>query len=82
MIANVLEPLNPFFFRPKMMVMYISVVDTAGHNGGPFSALVNSSLKEADKFVEMIMNGLRDRGLDTCINFIVVSDHGKSSQSI
>lgn len=64
------------FSRPKLILMYTSAVDTAGHAGGPFSQLVNTSLVETDKYIEMIMNGLRDRNLDTCINFILVSDHG------
>ena len=62
-------------------MLYNEAVDTAGHEGGPFSEVVNESLKKSDNMVEMIMNGLRDRKLDTCVNFMIVSDHGKKGIS-
>nr|XP_039265531.1 venom phosphodiesterase 2-like [Styela clava] len=74
---KVLEWLDmPKETRPSVIMLYSHYVDAAGHDAGPFSTLVNESLVYTDLMLEMIMNGLRDRNLDTCVNFIITSDHG------
>ena len=39
---------------------------------------VNDNLTLVDGLVGQLMDGLVERGLDTCANVIVVSDHGNS----
>ena len=41
---------------------------------------VNDKLTVVDGLVGELMDGLVERGLDTCANVIVVSDHGNSLQ--
>nr|XP_039256745.1 venom phosphodiesterase 2-like [Styela clava] len=79
-VYQVLDWLDlPEIERPSLIVLYTDIVDSAGHTTGPESNLVDQKLKEVDEMVEMIMNGLRDRGLDTCVNFMITSDHGMAS---
>ncbi|KAF9941174.1 hypothetical protein BGZ67_005625 [Mortierella alpina] len=64
--------------RPTVMNVYISEVDTAGHNYGPDSKRCQRALAEVDTAVGILMDGLRQRGLDKVVNLLLVSDHGMS----
>jgi len=57
----------------------LSIVDTAGHRFGPEGNVTNYSLSKADEAIGILMNGLRLRKLENCVNIIVVADHGKNS---
>lgn len=52
-------------------------VDGAGHSFGPDSEEVNSALVEADYFIGMLMNGLKQLNLHNCVNLIILADHGE-----
>uniref|UniRef100_A0A8C9N8T1 Ectonucleotide pyrophosphatase/phosphodiesterase 3 n=1 Tax=Serinus canaria TaxID=9135 RepID=A0A8C9N8T1_SERCA len=77
-------PLNshnvPFLFisnsRPDIYTLYIEEPDSSGHSFGPVSAGVIKALQAADKAVEMLMDGLKQRNLHKCVNLIVLADHG------
>ena len=58
------------------MTLYIDIVDSAGHRGGPDSSDVNNALVEADRIIDILMNGLKLRNLENCVNLIVLADHG------
>ncbi|KAG0211842.1 hypothetical protein BGX28_007297 [Mortierella sp. GBA30] len=64
--------------RPTVMTVYISEVDTAGHNYGPDSKRCQKALMEVDDAVGRLLEGLRQRGLDKIANLLLVSDHGMS----
>ena len=38
---------------------------------------VNEALKRVDTVIEKFINGLKDRDIYDCVNFIIVSDHGE-----
>ena len=54
----------------------MSFVDSAGHAGGPDSMEVDNALVEVDRIVGMLMNGLKLRNLENCVNLILLADHG------
>ena len=58
------------------MTIYIEMVDWAGHDKGPASQEVNDALVRADEVLGYLMEGLRSRKLEDCVNVIVVADHG------
>ncbi|CAK8697234.1 unnamed protein product, partial [Clavelina lepadiformis] len=63
--------------RPSFITLYIDDVDKAGHKYGPTHEL-NPQIKTADDMIGILMNGLRVRGLENCVNVIILSDHGMS----
>ena len=54
----------------------MSIVDHAGHSDGPNSEEVDKQLKVADSNVNILMEGLRQRNLENCVNLLMVADHG------
>jgi len=67
------------FGRPSFITLYLSVVDSAGHKVGPHGNITDYSLSKADEAVGILLNGLRLRNLENCVNIIVLADHGKTS---
>ncbi|CAK8697230.1 unnamed protein product [Clavelina lepadiformis] len=67
--------------RPNFMTLYLSNVDHAGHVGGPDSEEVDHELVVADQMVSILMNGLKLRGIENCVNIIILADHGMTPQS-
>ncbi|KAG0370419.1 hypothetical protein BGZ54_006440 [Gamsiella multidivaricata] len=64
--------------RPTVMAVYISEVDTAGHDFGPDGKRSQMALGEVDNALGTLLDGLRARNLDRVVNLILVSDHGMS----
>uniref|UniRef100_A0A673U298 Ectonucleotide pyrophosphatase/phosphodiesterase family member 3 n=1 Tax=Suricata suricatta TaxID=37032 RepID=A0A673U298_SURSU len=62
--------------RPAFYTIYIEEPDSAGHNNGPVSAGVIQALQSVDKIFGMLMEGLKQRNLDNCVNIILLADHG------
>ncbi|KAM3931779.1 ectonucleotide pyrophosphatase/phosphodiesterase family member 3 [Leptodactylus fuscus] len=62
--------------RPDFYTLYIEEPDSSGHTYGPVSGGVIRALIRADKTMEMLMNGLKQRNLHNCVNLILVADHG------
>ncbi|XP_076799396.1 venom phosphodiesterase 2-like [Clavelina lepadiformis] len=63
--------------RPSFITLYMDNVDHAGHNYGPTDE-VNPDLQIADDMIGILMNGLRLRGLENCVNLVILADHGMS----
>ena len=51
-------------------------MDHAGHDEGPYGPTVDEELKVADDTVGFLMEGLKVRGLENCVNMIILADHG------
>ncbi|KAG0050092.1 hypothetical protein BGZ83_005144 [Gryganskiella cystojenkinii] len=64
--------------RPTLMNIYISEVDTEGHNYGPDGRRCQKALSEVDNALGVLLEGLRSRQLEQVVNLMVVSDHGMS----
>ncbi|XP_004422453.1 PREDICTED: ectonucleotide pyrophosphatase/phosphodiesterase family member 3 [Ceratotherium simum simum] len=62
--------------RPDFYTLYVEQPDSAGHQKGPVSAAVIQALQLVDDAFGMLMEGLKQRNLDNCVNIILVADHG------
>ncbi|XP_071997619.1 ectonucleotide pyrophosphatase/phosphodiesterase family member 3 isoform X1 [Engystomops pustulosus] len=62
--------------RPDFYTLYIEEPDSSGHSYGPVSGGVIKALIRADKIMQMLMDGLKQRNLLNCVNLILVADHG------
>lgn len=67
--------------RPQLLMLYIDVVDEAGHDFGPYSEQVREAVELTDIALGRLTSALKDRGVEDEVNLIVVSDHGMSPQS-
>lgn len=61
------------------MTLYFNQPDTAGHQGGPNSTLVNQAIQEVDDAIGRLWEGLVERNISECVNIMIVSDHGMSA---
>ncbi len=71
----------PIDRRPRLLTLYIDVVDEAGHDFGPRTEQTASAVREADAAIGKLMTALQERGVADQVNVIVLSDHGMSQQS-
>jgi len=60
--------------RPRLITLYFSIVDDAGHRYGPESAELKAAVFKADSIVGALHEGLKQIKLP--INLLVMSDHG------
>ena len=67
--------------QPSFLTVYFSVVDSAGHSGGPDSQEVRQAVADADVAVAALVEGVRAQGLERRVNYVIVSDHGMSQLS-
>lgn len=67
--------------RPQFIVAYVPDVDRDGHNFGPNSTEIRSTIAHADETVAGIVAGLESRNLTDLVNIVVVSDHGMATTS-
>lgn len=58
--------------RPQLIGLYVSEVDSAGHEYGPNSRPINNTLLRVDSMVHNIMQGLKMRNLTEIVNVIIV----------
>lgn len=65
--------------RPRFVTLYFDTVDTAGHDGGPDSAVVNAALADVDATIGRLVDGLATLGQPT--NLVITSDHGMAATS-
>ncbi|KAL4616966.1 ectonucleotide pyrophosphatase/phosphodiesterase family member 2 isoform X1 [Arapaima gigas] len=76
-VLTMLQWLNlPDGERPYVYAMHSEQPDAFGHKLGPLSGELNSPLKEIDKIVGQLMDGLKQMKLHRCVNIIIVGDHG------
>ncbi|XP_051577340.1 ectonucleotide pyrophosphatase/phosphodiesterase family member 2 isoform X1 [Myxocyprinus asiaticus] len=62
--------------RPYVYAMHSEQLDTYGHKLGPHSTELDSALREIDKVIGQLMDGLKQMKLHRCVNIILVGDHG------
>lgn len=60
--------------RPRVITLYYSDVDSAGHAYGPYSPQVKQALFDIDNEIAYLVNTLRSRQQQ--VNLIISSDHG------
>lgn len=67
--------------RPRFLTLYFDIVDTAGHRYGPDSHDTSAAAAEVDASMARLLAGLRARGLEGRVNFVIVADHGMTAVS-
>ncbi|KAL8731534.1 MAG: hypothetical protein Q9166_003380 [cf. Caloplaca sp. 2 TL-2023] len=67
--------------RPQFIAAYVPVIDAHGHQYGPNSTEVNTTLREVDVMFNDLLKGLQERNLTNIVNVVVVSDHGMATTS-
>ncbi|KAI9004721.1 alkaline-phosphatase-like protein [Gaertneriomyces semiglobifer] len=72
---------KPAAERPTLLTLYVSEVDSAGHNFGTHSKELNASLTFVDKGIRHLLEGLDGRGLTSHVNIMITSDHGMMDSS-
>ncbi len=72
---------RPVAERPRLVLMYYSEPDHAGHVYGPNSKEVKEQVQYVDKKVGELYHRLMQLPIAKNINFILVSDHGMRSIS-
>ncbi|KAM9355413.1 ectonucleotide pyrophosphatase/phosphodiesterase family member 1 isoform 2-T2 [Pholidichthys leucotaenia] len=67
--------------RPDFYTLYLEEPDASGHYHGPNSVEVIEALKNVDRIMGLLMDGLLERNLHQCVNLMIVSDHGMEEAS-
>uniref|UniRef100_A0A3B3DH13 SMB domain-containing protein n=1 Tax=Oryzias melastigma TaxID=30732 RepID=A0A3B3DH13_ORYME len=67
--------------RPDFYTLYLEEPDKSGHSFGPVSGGIIISLQGVDRIIGQLMNGLKQIGLDRCLNILIVADHGMEETS-
>ncbi|XP_030637743.1 autotaxin isoform X2 [Chanos chanos] len=76
-VLTMLQWLNlPDPERPYVYAMHSEQLDAYGHKLGPQNTELNGPLKEIDKVIGQLMDGLKQMKLHRCVNIILVGDHG------
>ena len=68
--------------RPVFYTLYFSDVDDAGHRYSPDSPETRAAVLKVDSDIKMLIDGLRNRGIDREVNIIIVSDHGMAAVAL
>jgi predicted AlkP superfamily pyrophosphatase or phosphodiesterase len=67
--------------RPRFLTLYLSDVDSAGHQFGPDSVELVRALERLDSVLGRLVRGLERIGLAGAVNLVVTSDHGMAATS-
>ena len=67
--------------QPVFISSYFSHLDDIGHRYGPDSDEVINAIKEMDRTIGRLINGLKSRDLFQKTNILLVSDHGMTATS-
>ena len=62
--------------RPHLTLLHIFATDSAQHTFGPGSPEALKSIERADEHVQMILDAVKETGLQDRTDIVVVSDHG------
>ena len=62
--------------RPSFLSLYFSHTDSYGHRYGPDSDKIKEAIKEMDRTIGVLIDGLKERQLLDQANIMLVSDHG------
>ncbi|XP_042858870.1 venom phosphodiesterase-like [Penaeus japonicus] len=65
--------------RPAWISLYLNEPDHTGHGEGPNSNQVDALIMYADFMIQQLVSGLEARGLDSCVNMVVLADHGMAA---
>ena len=66
--------------RPTMISTYFSDTDDLGHEFGPDAEETRYAALNLDRYISRLLDGLRARGIENRVNFVIVSDHGMAAR--
>lgn len=72
---------KPELERPRLVMVYFSEPDHAGHVYGPQSKEVRAAVQQVDSMVGLIKKGIEALPFASKVNLIVTSDHGMTEIS-
>lgn len=72
---------RPVESRPRLVMLYLDLVDTASHSHGPSSPEALDAAARADALIGRLQAGLRALRIEAATNVVVVSDHGMAETS-
>jgi predicted AlkP superfamily pyrophosphatase or phosphodiesterase len=62
--------------RPHLTLLHIFNTDSQQHNFGPNTPEALKSIEEADAHVQMVLDAVKETGLQDRTDIVIVSDHG------
>ncbi len=62
--------------RPSFLSLYFNHTDSYGHRYGPDSDKIKEAIKEMDRTIGVLIDGLKERQILDQVNIVLVSDHG------
>ncbi len=63
-------------YKPNLLFTHPGYVDGERHRTGLFSQQVNESIKVTDQWLLMLLDAVKDAGIEDCTDFVILSDHG------
>ena len=63
-------------FKPNILFSHPGYVDGERHRTGLFSEYVRESVRVTDQWLTMLLEAVRDAGIEDSTDFVVLSDHG------
>ncbi len=73
--------LKPTIVPVKVSLVYYIGIDNVGHDYGPDTPEMTIEVKAVDNAIDRFMSMLESEGLSSKTNFVIVSDHGMSSNA-
>ncbi|MBR2930500.1 MAG: alkaline phosphatase family protein [Clostridia bacterium] len=64
-------------YKPNLLLTHPSYVDNQRHATGVFSDKVEQAIAETDRWIGMLLDAIRDAGIEEETDVIVLSDHGQ-----
>lgn len=76
-VEQVIEWLRmPEETRPHLIMLYFSDADDAGHRYGPDAPEVDEAVRELDRVLGLLLDGVATLPIADQVHFVLVSDHG------
>lgn len=64
-------------FKPNLLLTHPSLVDNQRHRTGVFGEGVKPAIKETDRWLGMLIDAVREAGIENETDFVLLSDHGQ-----
>ncbi len=64
-------------FKPNLLLTHPGDVDDSRHAGGVFSDRVTSSIEKTDRWIGMLLDAVKEAGIEAETDIIVLGDHGQ-----
>ncbi len=62
--------------RPNLILLHLEALDSAEHDFGPHTPQANAALERVDAHIGEMLTAVKQSGLETSTDVVVLSDHG------